>query len=517
MKNFGKEDIVDQIFRQKLKNVEISETDHIWQNIEKSLNNSNRKTGAIGFNWLKAISILILVSLGGFIFYRSGIRTNTDGKNNLDKKETVKSTDKVAINLDQSSENESKESSSNPWDHERELDNKSVTNGTADNLQTYIISKTKDQNLRESTECITNQNEAITTKRNRQITNKAKTSLDRSIRNNNNLGSPNSGKTNTNLSNNTGQIRIQDAIYVADNQANTNSKDVQFSSNDAQAKATQKINYAEAALDYNSKLKVLLGPVVYDRKPKKLKKNEYEDGCNIFKNDRKRFYIDVYYAPELTTKSIKGKAPIYDKYAMLRRSDEKFAVSYSIGSRGSVVFENGLALRTGLSYSVIKENFNYLNGEIKKTVIVPNPITNKNDTTYTVEPIISSSRNYYKFYDMPFVVGYERELRDFVFSVNAGVGINLAARQEGIIYLNETKAYYKLGSRSDAVSNIYKQNVGLSLLFNFGLNYRLNQRMRLLIEPSFRYYAQGLTSKDYVLDHKSLQTGLMLGLRYKVF
>ncbi|MGB3196116.1 MAG: hypothetical protein WBB17_00210, partial [Saprospiraceae bacterium] len=131
--------------------------------------------------------------------------------------------------------------------------------------------------------------------------------------------------------------------------------------------------------------------------------------------------------------------------------------------------------------------------------------------------IISRSNNSYKFFDIPFYVGYEKELRDFVFSANAGLGFNLSSRQSGIIYENENKTYYKLGNGTDAVSNIYKQNVGVSALFNFGLNYRINQRFRLLIEPSFRYYLSGLTTKDHILKHNTLQSGVILGVRYKLF
>jgi len=188
-----------------------------------------------------------------------------------------------------------------------------------------------------------------------------------------------------------------------------------------------------------------------------------------------------------------------------------------MGVRGSVVFRNGLALRSGLMYSVIKENFDWDSGDEEITKTVFNQQTGKYEITIETRDIISRSNNSYKFFDIPFYVGYEKELRDFVFSANAGLGFNLSSRQSGIIYENENKTYYKLGNGTDAVSNIYKQNVGVSALFNFGLNYRINQRFRLLIEPSFRYYLSGLTTKDHILKHNTLQSGVILGVRYKLF
>jgi hypothetical protein len=188
-----------------------------------------------------------------------------------------------------------------------------------------------------------------------------------------------------------------------------------------------------------------------------------------------------------------------------------------MGARASVVFRNGVAFRSGFAYSVIKENFDWVTGFVTTTNVKFNPITGKNDTMVDpFVPTIERSKNFYKFYDIPVYIGYEKELKDFVFSVNTGLGFNIAARQSGVIYENEKKNYYKLGSNTDAVANIYRQNVGVSALFNFGLNYRLNQRWRLLVEPSFRYYMSGLTTKSHVLEHTSLQSGLMLGLRYKL-
>lgn len=68
-----------------------------------------------------------------------------------------------------------------------------------------------------------------------------------------------------------------------------------------------------------------------------------------------------------------------------------------MGVRGSVVFRNGLALRSGLMYSVIKENFDWDSGDEEITKTVFNQQTGKYEITIETRDIISRSNNSYKF------------------------------------------------------------------------------------------------------------------------
>lgn len=81
--------------------------------------------------------------------------------------------------------------------------------------------------------------------------------------------------------------------------------------NESGANALLSVALSENTEDNSiSKAATLLGSVISTttKMPKRIKKYEYEDdGCNIFKNDRKRYYLDLYYSPELTSKSITAK------------------------------------------------------------------------------------------------------------------------------------------------------------------------------------------------------------------
>ncbi|MGB3130286.1 MAG: hypothetical protein WBB26_01320 [Saprospiraceae bacterium] len=490
MKNFGKEDSVDKIFRQKLKDHDSSGTEYLWKGIESRLNQESGKRTAWYFGNIKLIAVLSLFVLGGYacysLYFKSGVK-NDNNKTQIEKQ--IKS---IEV---------------------KEVNNNSVAtmteNSGIQNTNLNPIKSSTKENLVKNKAGVVNLN---------SDRKKFSTGL----------------VSKKELNNNFIESRKDNDISAQIDQSNT----VLVPNNFAQNIVNQEINNEEVALNNSNiilnestidknkfqaivnleKLDKLSSSVISKSNLKRLKKHAYDDdGCNIFKNDRKRFYLDIYYAPELTSKKIEARDPLYDSYAKLRRSDEKFAMSYSMGARASVVFRNGVAFRSGFAYSAIKENFDWVTGFVTTTNVKFNPITGKNDTIVDpFVPTIERSKNFYKFYDIPVYIGYEKELKDFVFSVNAGLGFNIAARQSGVIYENEKKNYYKLGSNTDAVANIYRQNVGVSALFNFGLNYRLNQRWRLLVEPSFRYYMSGLTTKSHVLEHTSLQSGLMLGLRYKL-
>ena len=503
MKNFGKEELLDKVFRQKLKDHEMTGTDHLWKGIESRLEDKKRITIGSGLSWKKWFVIFSLIFVGGFAAYKLQSISNTkknktiENEQNVMRKNNGIAQDNNKINEStQVNENSKLSSGENEIGKEGSVSDISFQ-PTQEN--TGVVAETKAMHSKEG--IASNSKKDLGGDKVYSKTRKHRNNTRQFIENQSDIISTskfNSTIVNTIEPNTAGSLQ-----------------------NESGSNALLSVPLSENTEDNSiSKATTLLGSVVSSttKMPKKIKKYEYEDdGCNIFKNDRKRYYLDLYYSPELTSKSITAKNPVHQKYADLRTSDEKFAVSYSMGVRGSVVFRNGLALRSGLMYSVIKENFDWDSGDETNTKIVFNPLTGKNDTTTIISDIISRSNNSYKFFDIPFYVGYEKELRDFVFSANAGLGFNLSSRQSGIIYENENKTYYKLGNGTDAVSNIYKQNVGVSALFNFGLNYRINQRFRLLIEPSFRYYLSGLTTKDHILKHNTLQSGVILGVRYKLF
>ena len=99
MKNFGKEDSVDKIFRQKLKDHDSSGTEYLWKGIESRLNQESGKRTAWYFGNIKLIAVLSLFVLGGYacysLYFKSGVK-NDNNKTQIEKQ--IKSIEKEANN-----------------------------------------------------------------------------------------------------------------------------------------------------------------------------------------------------------------------------------------------------------------------------------------------------------------------------------------------------------------------------------------------------------------------------------
>ncbi|HEX5625990.1 MAG TPA: hypothetical protein VFX48_08230, partial [Saprospiraceae bacterium] len=240
------------------------------------------------------------------------------------------------------------------------------------------------------------------------------------------------------------------------------------------------------------------------------------DGCNVYRNEKTRYFVDVYYAPELANRSLKGNDAISNTYAQERAQSEKPIMSYSAGVRGSMVFANGLSLRAGLSYSNNTERFDF----VKERQTITREIKDKDGNVIRTEieelVILDKMYNHYKYFDLPILIGYERDLKDFILSLNSGLAFNLSADQSGKIYKPDIKTVYELERSGEANESIFRNNAGVSFIASVGLNYKYNERMMLLLEPSARYYLRSLSDASNPVSQKYLFLGMNIGVRYRI-
>lgn len=240
------------------------------------------------------------------------------------------------------------------------------------------------------------------------------------------------------------------------------------------------------------------------------------EGCNVYKNNTSHFYIDGYYAPELASRSFSADKISDLAYAEKRSATEKAIMSYTIGLRASVVFPSGIAVRSGLQFSNNTERFDY----IKETQIITIERKDKDGNVIGFETIekeiMDQSYNHYKYVDIPIIIGYEKELKDFILSLNTGLGINISSSQSGKIYQSDLKSIYNVGNQGEGNTVLYKNHAGISWIGSIGLNYKYNDKIMLMLEPSARYYLKSITDEAYPLRQKYLFMGLNIGLRYKI-
>lgn len=469
--SFRKSDhFTDRLFRQKLKDVDLGQQDHLWKGIEAALDESKKSRRVLSFPWMiKSVLVLSLISFSLLASYRFFV--NSAG---FQKTETINKTKISAQTFaDQSFSNQQQ-------------------GGSAESLITKIS--------KEKAELLEKDHLQSTVIKQKNIL----------------KGSVNSKSGS--------EVGFSPSQIFSENVSKDEEGDVGFGSSDYMKSESRSVNdmiKENGSVSQSIELLTKKDQTYIDYLDNNLwpkQKKFIDDGC--FTRDksleRRRIYVDIYYSPEMSRRTIEAKNVQFVAYANKRKMDETFIKAFSVGSRVSMVSSKGLSLRTGINYSEIKERFNFVKGTQLITLIKKDAQGNPIDTVQEEVAIVDNIYNRYKFIDIPLSVGYEIDLVDFVFTVSGGIGINLMTKRAGYIYGPDLSSKLNLSSAVEGNQKIFKDNAGISLLASFGLNYKIGRGFMLLAEPSMRYYLGSLTDSQYPISQKYIQFGLIAGLRYQL-
>ncbi len=248
------------------------------------------------------------------------------------------------------------------------------------------------------------------------------------------------------------------------------------------------------------------------------RKKEAEDACSLKKQGRTRYFIDLYYQPEVMSNNIKALSSDFEQYADARKNAESFVYSNSFGVRLSAVFRNGLVTRTGLNISHTKGRFDYVKERQEIVIIIKNSNNVPIDTIKEFKILMNKTYNRYRLVDLPLMVGYEYNLDKFSLTIQGGSAINLAFSQSGYIYSPDlTKTFPLNGVQTPEGSQyVFKPRAGISLIGSLGLNYEITPSWSVNFEPNIRYYLNSLSHPSYPLSQNFVSCGLMAGVRYRV-
>jgi hypothetical protein len=269
-------------------------------------------------------------------------------------------------------------------------------------------------------------------------------------------------------------------------------------------------------------------PLILSAQNRKNPCREPGNGCPTF-GMRKRgkgttFYVDAFVAPENVMRRFTKNLAESEKLLAARDSVEQTQYAVSTGARVSVVFGNGLALRTGLVFNQINERarFDSLGvGSITTTykeVILPNGKRDTVSTTITiVDGIFRKTRyNHYRSLDIPLQIGYEKAFKNgWTFGVNGGMNINIASWQKADIVGGDLRQL-SVSSEINAPNPVYNTRVGMSFIGSVAAYRQLTKGLQLVIEPSIRLGLQPITRSDYALKQQYSTAGLIVGLRMKL-
>ncbi|MBK7810430.1 MAG: hypothetical protein IPI50_04175 [Saprospiraceae bacterium] len=484
--NFDRKDqSMDQFFREKLENLDFGPQEHLWAGIEKSLDENSSRKKLFGLPWISNLIIgLSLVSFSLMASYKYGYYV-------AEKKTEEKAKQKLK-NIPYENKTANIEGDNNMIS--KALEQEILVPEVQEANKTNSFSQKSDYTTKSKVKNI------IATKKDLEKFTLATTEVD-----NNNILAKKNGFEEQNKG-----VTFDNSEEIINKE-----KEVQNIKTSSDQWASTKQRDEISMVDPLQNRPWLVSNT--KRKRSTLKHHIKEDPCNLVERHvkRDRIYLDFYFAPEISKRTIVPVYPNSKDYADRRNADEKFVRSHSMGVRGSYVLKNGLAFRTGFNYSEIKERFNFVTETQLIQIIRKDDKGNPIDTVHQQVDIVENIYNYYKFYDLPFVLGYEIDLADFVFSINGGVAVNLMTRRTGFVYEPNSKEKFSLTEGSLEGKQFFKNNVGMSLVGSFGLNYKMSRGLMLLAEPSVRYYLGSITTDNYPLKQNYIQFGLIAGLRYQ--
>ncbi len=252
------------------------------------------------------------------------------------------------------------------------------------------------------------------------------------------------------------------------------------------------------------------------------------DGCPTFGKKRNRgdkgkaLYVDIYGAPEYAFRRLSENLPENKNYLNARDTVEKPWYAFSAGARVSLVFGNGLAVRTGFVYAQTNEIAVFDSLGIGKKVVSETyvPRTGGGQDTIRKTEITSgifrtTRYNRYRSIDIPLQLGFEFPLNDYwSFSINGGANFNISAWRKADI-LSDKGTRIDVSSGFGEPNPVFNNSLGISVFGSVAAYRQLTGNLQLVIEPSVRYYLQPITRSDYALKQAYTNGGLILGLRYR--
>jgi hypothetical protein len=217
-----------------------------------------------------------------------------------------------------------------------------------------------------------------------------------------------------------------------------------------------------------------------------------------FPDDFKRVQIGFNISPDLCFRTLKDNENSATSNIIMKYNKERetFKVSYTAGLNVSYNIKKSIGIETGIQYS----NKGFQTKLDKAVPLVPDP-TNPDKFKYIFN---------YHYLDFPLKVNFTFGENKVRFFSSAGITTNLFLKQ---IQTN----VYRYSDRTIRTSNptIYDyKKVNLSPTISIGIDYKINEKMNLRIEPTFRYGVIAISDDPitYYLYNGGLNMSFYYGL-----
>lgn len=255
-------------------------------------------------------------------------------------------------------------------------------------------------------------------------------------------------------------------------------------------------------------------------------KHKNKDACLIqFDGYRKKYFFEILNSLDLPLKHLKAIGEDQIEYINARKSTEDVLLSFSTGFRAGMTITRNLEIMTGGQFSQINEQFDYTDPESSQTKIIIIKSYVKNNMGETIDSVITQQtiqipgthtykiQNYYRFIDVPVVLGYQIfSKRRFSVFANAGVIANLKFMQKGAILDDDAVTISKFSENKP--NDLFLSNAGFSSYTGLSIKYALSPGLQISLEPNLRHQFSSLTNDDYPVAQKYTTFGIQGGIRF---
>lgn len=203
-----------------------------------------------------------------------------------------------------------------------------------------------------------------------------------------------------------------------------------------------------------------------------------------------RVYGELFGAVDQPTRNLEAREPEFETYRQAREQTETVQSGYRATLRFSMISIDGIAVRSGLSYSNHRESFAYQQ---------------------------NTQSNNFQTIDIPVVLGYERNnVGKFTLSANAGVFLNMAFNQKGNFLAPDLNKVLDFSSKTPDAYPAFRNNLGVAWYGSIAASYPVTPRLRLVLEPYILHHTGSFTANDYAIDQRYQNWGIQVGLRQKI-
>ena len=218
----------------------------------------------------------------------------------------------------------------------------------------------------------------------------------------------------------------------------------------------------------------------------------------ISRNKQRTFFVGVHFSPDYSYRRLVNNDGQSVSETIIRSRDrmEKARLGFTTGASVGWHLSSRLQFESGVFYSAKGYKTN-------KELLVYIPPVSPGD------PVAVKHIYRKQFLDIPLRVVYLWGGKRLQVAPSGGVVFNLFMHQGQLTY-----SYYESGevkkTKTQLLDDIRKMN--LSVQLGMGLRYRLNDRLKIVAEPVFRYGL--LNSADTPVAEKLWTTGLNAGMYF---